>query len=143
MSRMSRSSARAAVASGLVLAVAAPVVVPAVASAAPAGASSTSTKIVRSYSIPVDAGVLAQGNTVKARVVISNPQSSVKRFYSRATIAKVVRKGINGKYEMPYRSQGFRVTPTVNGQTVTFIGKLRGADVPTTVKLKFSARYPG
>ena len=143
MFRISRPSARAALASGLVLAVAAPVVAPAVASAAPAGPSATTTRIVRSYTIPVNAGVLAKGDTVKAQAVISNPQSSVKNWYSTAAIAKVVRKGINGKFEMPYRSQGFRVTPAVNGNTVTFTGKLRGGDVPTAVTLTFRARYAG
>lgn len=136
MSRISARSARAAVASGLVLAAFAP----AVASAAPA---TTTSKIVRSYDVNVQPGILANGNTVHATAVIRNPQASVKDWYSQGAIARVVRKGINGRYEMPYTSQGFRITPSVNGQSVSFTGRLRGGDVATTIKLTFTARYAG
>jgi hypothetical protein len=141
MSRISTKAARAAVASGLVLAVATPVVAPAIASAAPS--NPTTTKIVRTYQVRVHPGVLAKGQTVKARVVIRNPQANVKGWYSKATIARVVRKGVDNGYEMPYTSRGYRVTPSVHGQNVSFTGKLRGADVPTTIKLKFNVRYAG
>jgi hypothetical protein len=41
----------------------------------------------------VNTGVLAGGgNTVKAKVVVTNPQKSVSNWYSRATIQEVVRK---------------------------------------------------
>jgi hypothetical protein len=133
---MSRIMLRAAVASGLVLAAAAP----AVATAAPAAAQ---TKLVRNYDVSVQPGVLAKGNTIQAKAVVRNPESSVSDWWSKGTIAKVVRKGVNGKYEMPYTSQGYRCTPSVNGQTADFTCKLRGGDVATTIKLTFSARYKG
>jgi hypothetical protein len=133
---MSRIMLRAAVASGLVLAAASP----AVASAAPAASQS---KLVRSYDVGVQSGVLAKGNTIHAKAVVRNPESSVSDWWSQATIAKVVRKGVNGRYEMPYTSQGFRCTPTVTGQMANFTCKLRGGDVATTIKLTFAARYTG
>jgi hypothetical protein len=140
MSRMSAIAARTAVASGLVLAMAAP----AVASAAPASADSGApAKIVRTYDVRVNDGVLAKGSTVQAKAVVSNPESSVQDWWSKGTIAKVVRKGVNGTYEMPYTSQGYRCTPSVNGQTASFTCKLRGGDVATTIKLTFNARYAG
>jgi hypothetical protein len=55
-------------------------------------------------------GPAAKRSTTSPR---SNPQSSLKDWYSQATIARVVRKGVNGGYEMPYKSQGFRVIPSV------------------------------
>jgi hypothetical protein len=134
MSRISVITARTAVAAGLVLAMA----VPAVASAAPA--SSAPAKIVRNYDVRVNDGVLAKGRTVQAKVVVRNPESSVEDWWSKATIAKVVRKGVNGGYEI---SQGYRCTPSVNGQTASFTCKLRGGDVTTAIKLTFNARYAG
>jgi hypothetical protein len=141
VSRIGAKTARAALASALVLAVATPVVAPAVASAAPS--NPTTTKIDRTYNVRVQPGILANGHTVKVQAVIRNPQSTVKDWYSHATIARVVRKGVNGGYETPYMSQGFRMMPSVQGETVKFTGNLRGADVPTRVKLTFEVRYAG
>ena len=63
------------------------------------------------------------------------------RFWSRNTIGKVVRKGVNNGYEMPYWAQGYSCTPVMDGNVAHFTCKLRGADVPTTVTLRFSATY--
>ena len=128
------SRSRRATAVGLVLAsVVGAAAVPATSVAAPV-------KHV-GYTIQVKQGALAQGNTVRAKVTVTNPQSSVKGWWSRATIAKVVRKGVNGGYQMPYQSQGYNCTPIVRGNTTSFTCRLRGADVPTTVKLRFKANF--
>jgi hypothetical protein len=138
---MSRITAAAcpAVASALVLAAFGP----GIAAAAPAAGAASSANIVRHYAVRVKPGVLAGGRTVRAKAVVKNPVADVRAWWSRRTIARVVRKGVNGRYEMPYASQGFQCTPSVAGQTAKFTCTLRGADVPTTVKLRFKARYAG
>jgi len=128
---------RPAVASALLLAA----VGPGIAAAAPAAHVASPAAITRHYDVRVKPGVLASGRTVRAKAVVKNPESTVRAWWSRRTISRVVRKGINGRYEMPYVSQGFRCTPSVTGQTAKFTCKLRGADVPTTIKLTFKARY--
>jgi hypothetical protein len=42
-----------------------------------------------------------------------------------------------------YSSEGFRCTPVVRGETTSFTCKLRGADVPTVVRLTFAVVYRG
>ena len=58
-------------------------------------------------------------------------------WYSRATIRKAANRGI----QKPYRSQGYRCVPvlegSMNASTAHFTCTLNGADVPTTVKLTF------
>jgi len=128
-----------AVASVLVLAA----VGPGIAAAAPATDAASPADIVRHYAVRVKPGVLAGGRTVRTTVAVKNPVAGVRTWWSRRTVARVVRKGVNGGYEMPYASQGFRCTPSVTGGTARFTCTLRGADVPTTVKLRFKARYAG
>ena len=117
----------------------------AVAIPATANAATTTTQN-HTYHISVNPGILAGGqNTVTARVKVTNPENSVRDFWSRSTVQQVVRQGVNNGYQMPYMSQGFRCTPTLDGSmnasTARFTCKLQGADVPTTVTLTFTAPY--
>ena len=86
---------------------------------------------------------LAKGRTVQAEVAVTSPQSDVSFWWSRQAVAKVVRKGINGGYQNPYKSQGYACTPAIRGEHTNFSCVLRGADVPTTVHLRFSVIYRG
>jgi hypothetical protein len=94
-----------------------------------------------SVNTKVNAGVLARGRTVNAHVKVTNPEPVVKSWWSQSSISKVVRYGVNGKYQMPYRSNGFSCTPVVRAATTSFTCKLVGADVPTIVKVTFAAAY--
>jgi hypothetical protein len=109
-------------------------------------AATTTTTKTSVYNISVNKGVLAGGgNTVRAKVVVTNPQASVSDWYSRATIQKVVRKGVNNGIQKTYRSQGYRCVPVLDGSmnasTARFTCKLQGADVPTTVKLTYKVAF--
>jgi hypothetical protein len=119
----------------LALAAAALVALPGVASAAK--------PLTVNYSVTVKPLALAKGDTVKAKAVVTAPESKVKSWWSRKSITAVVRKGVNGGYQRPYASEGFRCTPVVRGETTSFTCKLRGADVPTTIKLTFAVVYRG
>lgn len=131
-------ASRAALASGLVLAA----IVPTAAVAAPAHAAQTPAQHKISYTVQVKPGVLQNGQTtIKANVAVVNPQQNVSSWWSKAAINAVVKKAVNNGYQMPFQAQGFRCTPTVKGNTTTFLCSLRGADVPTTVWLAFSAHY--
>jgi hypothetical protein len=115
-------------------------IVPAAANAAPI-ATQTHT-----YHVSVNPGILAGGQTeIAANVKVTNPQTNVRRFWSRTTVQQVIRDGVDQGYEMPYTSQGFRCTPVVDGamnaSTAHFTCKLQGADVPTTVTVTFTAPY--
>jgi hypothetical protein len=109
-------------------------------------AATTTTTKTSVYNISVNKGVLAGGgNTVRAKVVVTNPQASVSDWYSRATIQKVVRKGVNNGIQKTYRSQGYRCVPVLDGSmnasTARFTCELRGADVPTSVKLTYKVAF--
>jgi hypothetical protein len=131
----SRRRRRTAVAAGL--AGAAVVLTPA------AALASTPRAIHRDQKVDVHPMALAKGHTVNAQIDVQNPQSNVAGWWSRATVAKVVQKGVDGGYQSPYQSQGYRCTPVVRGETTSFTCRLRGADVPTTVTLKFNIVYRG
>ena len=105
--------------------------------------AATSTSSVKTYNYPVtvNKGVLASGTKVSTRTVVTNGQASVSDWYSGKAIASVVHTAINGKYQMPFSSQGYQCTPAVNGATTSFVCKLRGGDVATTVRLTFAAKY--
>jgi hypothetical protein len=110
--------------------------------------SQAATTVTRTstYNISVNQGVLAGGgNHVKAKVVVNNPESSVRAWYSRATIQKVVRKAANNGIEKPFNAQGYRCVPVLDGSmnasTARFTCKLNGADVPTTVRLTFTIPF--
>ena len=109
-------------------------------------AATTTTTKTSIYHISVNKGVLATGgNTVRAKVVVTNPQASVSDWYSRATVQKVVRKGVNNGIQKTYNSQGYRCVPVLDGSmntsTARFTCKLQGADVPTTVKLTYKVAF--
>ena len=132
--------ARKAAATAAVVASLGAVALPATANAA------TTTTQNHTYHITVNPGILAAGqNTITANVKVTNPEKSVRDFWSRSTVQQVVRQGVNNGYQKPYMSQGFRCTPTLDGSmnasTARFTCKLQGADVPTTVTLTFSAPY--
>ena len=136
------SLSKKAVATALVAVVGAGAAVP----VAQASTTTTTTTQTSVYHIPVNAGILANGhNEIRAKVVVQNPNPSVRDWYSRATIKKVVRKGVNNQIQKPYRSQGYRCVPVLNGSmnasVAHFTCKLQGADVPTTVTLTFHAAF--
>jgi hypothetical protein len=83
---------------------------------------------------------VAGGDLIHTSAKVTNPDPSVKRFYSRNTIGNVVRKGVDNGLETPYRAEGYRCTPVMDGDVAHFTCKLRGADVPTRVTLRFDAR---
>jgi hypothetical protein len=108
-----------------------------------AGLAATQQPLKVGYTVQVKQGALAQGNTVRAKVTVTSPQSNVSDWWSRATITKVVKKGVNNGYQEPYKSQGYTCNPIVRGNTTSFTCRLRGADVPTTIKLRFKAAFAG
>jgi hypothetical protein len=131
---MSATRPRRIAALGLVLASIGAAALPA------AGAAATSQKPIKVS----HAYTVANGDVVQARATVRNAQPSVKSWWSRKTIGKVVRKGVNNGYEMPYWAQGYYCVPTVDDNNVAhFTCKLRGADVPTTITLRFTADYGG
>ncbi len=95
------------------------------------------------YPVTVKPLALAQGKTVKTKVVVTAPEAKVKSWWSKATVAKVVRKGVNGGYQRPYQSQGYRCNATVKGETTSFACTLKGADVPTSIRLTFAVVFRG
>jgi hypothetical protein len=138
------SVSKKAVVTALVATIGAGAAVP----AAQAATTTTTTTTTRTsvYHIRVNDGILANaGNEIRAKVVVQNPEPSVRDWYSRATIKKVVRKGVNNQIQKPYRSQGYRCVPVLDGSmnasVAHFTCKLQGADVPTTVKLTFTAPF--
>ena len=137
------SLSKKAVATALVAVVGAGAAVPVAQASTTKTTTTTQTSV---YHIRVNDGILANGqNEIRAKVVVKNPESSVRDWYSRATIKKVVRKGVNNEIQKPYRSQGYRCVPVLNGSmsasVAKFTCKLQGADVPTTVKLTFTAPF--
>ena len=108
-----------------------------------AALASAPSSIHRTQNVNVTPMALAQGHTVKTQVDVQNPESRVAQWWSRPSVDKVVQKGVDGGYQRPYESQGFRCTPVIKGETTSFTCKLRGADVPTIVTLKFNLVYRG
>jgi hypothetical protein len=110
---------------------------------APAAALASPTHIDKTYRVSVKPMALAHGSSVKANVDVTSPQNKVSGWWNQKTVSSVVRKGVNGGFQSPYQAQGFACTPVVKGQTTSFTCKLRGADVPTTVTIKFNVVYRG
>lgn len=108
--------------------------------AIPSAALAASSKTVN-YKVSVNPGVLARGRTVKANAKITNPEPIVASWWSSATISTVVRAGVNGGYQRPYASLGYRCTPVVRASTTSYSCKLRGADVPTSIELTFAVQF--
>ena len=80
---------------------------------------------------------------MKAKAVVSAPEAKVREWWSQATVAKVVRKGVNGGYQRPYKTQGYNCGVVVRGERTTSRAHLHGADVPTSIRLTFSVVYRG
>lgn len=108
-----------------------------------AGLAATQPTLKTGYTVAVKKGALANGSTVRAKVTVTNPQANVSDWWNEATVAKVVRKGINNGYQEPYSAQGYRCNPVVRGGTTSFFCRLQGADVPTKVLIRFKANYGG
>ena len=111
------------------------------AAALPAGGLAASSTARYSYKVTVNKGVLTRGNTVQASATVTDPEQKVKDWWSKSTVSSVVRKGVNGGYQRPYASQGYRCTPVVRSATTSFTCKLQGADVATSIKLTFAVKY--
>ncbi len=109
----------------------------------PAAAMASTTTTRETYRVNVKPMALAHGSTVKTNVSVTNPEKRVSDWWSQKTVSNVVRKGVNGGFQRPYQSQGFACTPMIKGETTSFTCKLKGADVPTIVTLKFNVVYRG
>jgi hypothetical protein len=108
----------------------------------PAGALAAK-PIQKEYQVKVNPMALAKGNTVQVKATITAPEAKVQSWWNQKTVAAVVRKGVNGGYQRPYMSEGYRCTPIIRGEKTTFNCKLMGADVPTTINLNFTVVYRG
>ncbi len=95
------------------------------------------------YNVPVNRMALAKGSTVSANGTVTWPQSNVSDWWSAGAIKSVVQAGVNNGRQSPYAKDGFRCVPTINGEKTNFVCKLQGADVPTTVTLRYSLVYRG
>jgi hypothetical protein len=115
-----------------------------VAAACPvSGLAAAAKPLTVSYSVVVKPLALAHGTTVKVKATITSPEAKVKGWWSKKSVTTVVRKGVNGGFQSPYSSEGYRCTPKVRGELTSFTCKLQGADVPTTVRLSFAVVYRG
>jgi hypothetical protein len=114
------------------------------AGALPAGGQAAQSKSVTyHYNVSVKRLALAKGTNVKTKIVVTAPEASVKSWSSQATVGKVVRKGVNGGYQRPYTSEGYRCSVVVRGETTSYTCRIRGADVPTSIVLSFAVVFRG
>ena len=97
--------------------------------------------VTNTYRVKVSKGILASGDTVTARAVITNGAVQQSNWWSQKTIASVVRTGVDRGYAKPYISQGYRCKAIAKAWIGTFNCTLTGADVPTVVKLTFHATW--
>lgn len=95
------------------------------------------------YNVPVKRMALAKGSNVIANGTVIWPQSNVSNWWSAGSVKRVVQAGVNNGRQSPYIKDGFRCVPTINGAKTNFVCKLRGADVPTSVNLRYSLIYRG
>ncbi|HEX4518110.1 MAG TPA: hypothetical protein VH063_00880 [Gaiellaceae bacterium] len=100
-----------------------------------------SSSVVNNYNVKVAKGILANGDTVKAKAVITNGAAQQSSWWSQKSIASVVRTGVNRGYGKSYVSQGYRCTSSVQAWIGKFTCNLAGADVATVVKLTFAATW--
>lgn len=128
--RRSRAALASALAAGACLAVA-------------PGAALAAKPITFKYEVTVKKLALAKGNKVKVNGRVTAPEAKVKQWWSRKTVSKVVRKGVNNGYQSPYKSEGYNCSPVVKGEVTRFACALQGADVPTSVTLRFAVVYRG
>jgi hypothetical protein len=111
------------------------------AAALPASSLAAGNTKVFNYPVTVKKGVLASGQKVSTRTVVTDPVSSVSDWWASHTISTVVRTGVNGRYQMPYTSLGYRCTPNVGMMTTSFVCKLQGGDVETNIRLTFTVQF--
>ena len=114
----------------------------------PAASQAATTKtptITKHYSVATGAIQANSQRTVPVTVTVTNPVNSVKSWSSKKTVQDVTNLAVTGGWKKPFRYEGFRCVPTfpdgLSGYKANFTCKLRGADVPTTVTLKFGVQY--
>lgn len=128
--------------------------VPATAVAAPAATHASKPRVVllkngtvvqSTTKVKVKKGVLAKGNTVSAFITVlymkpfKRKQINLSVAGHPQTVAAVVRKGVNGRFQKPYKINGFACVPlAVAGHGTVFncqkgIGKLGAVTVDYTV----------
>jgi hypothetical protein len=113
----------------------------ALALASPAALAQPSAQLTKSYRVNVPRGVLAQGTSIDAKAVVLHGTRSRAGWWSRATVAKVVRAGVTTKRPSSYRSHGYRCVAPGSATSSTFrcIRNAKGAR--TRVKLSFQAGW--
>lgn len=107
------------------------------------GAAFAAKPLTVSYKVTVKPLALARGNTVKVKATVTSPEAKVKSWWSQKTVAAVVRKGVNGGYQRPYSSEGYRCKVVVRGELTSYTCTLTGADVPTVIRLNFAVTFRG
>lgn len=113
--------------------------------AASQAATTTTPTITKHYNVATGAIQANSKRTVPVTVTVTNPQNSVSSWWSKKNVQNVTNLAVTGGWKKPFRFQGFRCVPTfpdgLNGYKANFTCKLQGADVPTTVTLKFGVQY--
>src|SRR6201999_3875955 len=113
-----------------------------------ASQAATTTKtptITKHYNVATGAIQANNKRTVPVTVTVTNPENSVKSWWSRSNVQDVTNLAVTGGWKKPFVYKGFRCTPTfpdgLTGYKANFTCKMQGADVPTTVTLKFRVQY--
>ena len=114
----------------------------------PAASQAATTKtptITKHYNVVTGAIQANSERTVPVTVKVTNPENSVRSWWSKKNVQDVTNLAVTGGWKKPFRYEGFRCVPTfpdgLNGYKANFTCKLQGADVPTTVTLKFGVQY--
>jgi len=77
-----------------------------------AATTKTSPTITKHYNVATGA-ILANGKrTVPVTVTVTNPQNSVKSWWSKSNVENVANLSLTGGWQKPFRFQGFRCVPT-------------------------------
>lgn len=82
-----------------------------------------------------------KSSAVKSAVAATDVVASMEPSVYCTTVNKIVAKGVNAGYEKPYRSNGYKCTPSVSGDTTAFVCKFAGADNPTKAVVTFKVVY--
>lgn len=113
--------------------------------AASQAATAKTPTITKHYTVATGAIQANSKKTVRVTVKVTNPQNSVKSWWSKNNVQDVTNFAVTGGWKKPFRYEGFRCVPRfpdgVKGYKANFTCKLQGADVPTTVTLKFGVKY--
>ena len=114
----------------------------------PAASQAATTKtptITKHYTVATGAIQANSERTVPVTVKVTNPENSVRSWWSKKNVQDVTNFAVTGGSKKPFRYEGFRCAPTfpdgLHGYKANFTCKLQGADVPTTVTLKFAVQY--